>query len=202
MPVIIPEGFGQFTLRWSKTGDPEVMVTTCHYGSGDGLSAQVQSHANKVRQEWIDAFPNTSFADGYTFLGCRVLFNPTDGPLVAAEAVSSLAGVGTPNPLPTNCAFLVRKTTSGVGRKHKGRFYIPPFVLPELNVDSNGFMIAADVAAVQTRFTEFYEGISTGAVPLIVPAILHNDNSPVTLGDIVTAFQLQNQIATQRRRMR
>jgi len=199
MPVILPEGFGVFALKWSAEGDPEEMVITGGYYSPSGLATDVETHANKIGGEWLDAFPVSSFSSRYIFVGVDVTFNPTDGGLGQASFVSNVTGTGTASPLPTNTAFLVRKTSVLLGRKHKGRFYVPPFVLPEANVDSNGMMTAADTAGVQTRFTAFYDGLVAAPAPVIQPYILHDDNSTPTL---VTSFQLQRQVATQRRRMR
>ena len=202
MPIVLTNNVGQFVLRWTEAGDPEEQVITCGYFSSAGLAVDVQSHADKIGGEWLDAFPAASFSDKYTFRGASVLFRSSDSGLVQAQFDSAVAGTGAPNPLPSNCAFLVRKTTTGVGRKHKGRWYVPPFVLPELNVDQNGMLGVGDIPGVQTRFTAYFDALVGAPAPPINPLILHSDGTPSLPADTVTGLQLQPQIATQRRRMR
>ncbi len=199
MPVVLVEGLGIFTLKFGAIGDPEVMVTTCGYFSNATLIVDVQGHADNVHGAWASAFPASALSSKYTYLGVDVIYNPSDGGLVEAAVNANVVGTGTASPLPSNCAYLVRKLTSAVGRKHKGRFFIPAMLLAESNVDNNGMLDTGSITGLQSRFDDFFTQLTTGFDPDINPLVLHNDN---TVADVVNSFQVQPQIATQRRRMR
>jgi len=201
MPLIIPNGFGVLTLRWLAESDPEEMVSTVGYSWTGADEGNPQIHAIALNSCWKTSFPASAFSSRYTYKGARVVYRlPGGGDLLEGEITESIVGTGTASPIPSNSALLVRKTSSLGGRRNKGRFYFPPWFLPESSIDSNGRMSSGDVAGLQTRFTSFFDCFIEGTDPVVIPVILHSSGSPTPTA--VNAFVVQDQIATQRRRMR
>ncbi len=201
MALVIPNQFGVLTLRWIAENDPEEMVSTLGYGAFGTNPDDVVAIAAGFNSDWKAAFPASAFSSRYTYKGVRIQHRPAaGGDLIEAEITENIVGTGTSNPLPSNTALLVRKTSSIGGRKHKGRMYIPPWWLPEVNIDSNGRMISVDVASLQTRFTAFFDATLLQTEPNVAPVVLHS--AAITPPTVIEALVVQDQVATQRRRMR
>lgn len=108
---------------------------------------------------------------------------------------------GTPNAvLPPNCAAIVNKVTARMGRKGRGRFFLP-MCLPEAEVDNTGNISAPQLETLQDRIDDFFEAITSGA-PSGLEAqhvLLHSDSSAPSP---VLETNVQQRIGTLRRRIR
>jgi hypothetical protein len=190
MTILIPDGYAQGAWRFSLTGDPEVMVTTC----GLAVVGSPQATADAFADTWLSEFPAANSADEWTFLGAVLRVGVASGPPVIVEAPRTVQGTQGGNPLPSNCSLLVRKQSALGGRQGRGRFYVPLVAINELDVNPNGIIVAEAVTALQGAWDRMHA--------LISPVILHDGLSPDALPTPITRFVVQNQIATQRRRMR
>lgn len=123
----------------------------------------------------------------------RVKYGPQDlGPF--GEFSDTIVG-GTPGAgSPSNCAFLITKSTGLGGRKGRGRMYLPGCT--ESQVGSDGALDAGQQALLQTAMTNWQGALTFVGQPLV---LLHNDETSPTP---VTSLSVQGVIATQRRRMR
>lgn len=199
MGVIVPITYSQAVIRWGLTGDPSPMVCTLGVGPHPGHSptdVAEEIYADLVMAGSVCAAAQMS--THYQLQGVTVYFQNTGGFEIGAYD-DVLQGTGNSTPLPSNCAFLVRKNTTLGGRRNRGRFFVPPFMEVESNVTPTG-AIAANFAAIQARWDVFYNAL-TSVTPLFAlqPVLFHSDGGTPTP---ITGFSLQNTIATQRERMR
>lgn len=196
MGVEIPEGFGIFSVKMACQGDPEPMVTTCGY-SPTGLSPA--ETALLVWDAGVDAslLSPTANSSSWTQLGVAVTFND-GGNMVLAENPrnSQGSGIGAVT-VPPNCAILVKKVTDTGGRKHRGRFFWPPSFLDAGDVTPAGYLESAAVTNHGEKFDQFLAALILGGVQ---PVVLHS--SLLDAPTEITSFQMQTQLATQRKRLR
>lgn len=106
-----------------------------------------------------------------------------------------------------NTAVLVTKVTPVLGRRGKGRMYLPGAV-PEGQVGENGIIDANVLGDLQDYLNQWFtllaEGDGGGDLVGPTPPLV-NGTGPGTSGPAaydVTAFRAQNIVATQRRRLR
>jgi hypothetical protein len=190
---VIPEGFALAAYQFSLALDPEVMVTTI--GTEMGVSADWQDRADVLADDFIAGFPAANILVGYSFLGVKLYAGHGAGPTTIYEAPRNIVGTNAGPPMPSNCAFLVRKRTASAGRAHQGRMYFPACLLGEDSVNPNGVMGGAQVAVIQGRIDAALLGDYF--------VILHDELTPGGLAPTpINNLIVDSQIATQRRRMR
>jgi hypothetical protein len=97
-------------------------------------------------------------------------------------------------------AALVHKVTSRLGRRGRGRMFIP-WSLEEGEVNEAGTIDGAGIAAVQSGLNGFLAEMSSLSLPLV---LLHNSEgvTPAASPDVLTALKLDSRVGTQRRRQR
>lgn len=195
MALVIPPGYGQAVYRFALAGDSEEMLSTLGYAAIGSL-ATGQGAADQLFADFIVGFPSANIVAGYTFTGTRVLVGQAGGsPLVFESTASSIVGSNVGPALPPNCAYLVSKRTALGGRAHRGRMYLPPFLLGEDAVPVTGVMLEAQRSALQTRVNSAF---GSGE-----KVILHDSLTPGALPPtVITSFRVQPRLATQRRRLR
>lgn len=196
MALVIPPGFAQLVYRFTLASDPEPMVVTIGrnlstYGGID------QADVDTMAGYFTTASPASSLYSVYRYEGMTLYQGQDGAPPVVWESSPSVAFQGTAagETLPQNCAYLVRKRTALGGRRGRGRMYVPPFWFSEATVDSRGYLTSAAVTAAQTRMNNWFSG--SGWVILHAPGISATPDPTE-----IVSFVVQNQIATQRRRMR
>jgi len=196
MPVVIPDDHGILRFHWLASGDFEEMIFTL--GVEREGSATAGAIALAGRTAWVGANAMSTIFSEYTFVRTTCTLR-VGGDLTVGESLQNSVGTASSgNPLPSNCAFLVKKETGFSSRKLRGRFFMPPFNIGEGDVDHNGVIAGASVTAVQTRLTAFLTALlADSSVERAV--VLHGDaTDPTTVAGLV----LQPKIATQRNRMR
>lgn len=201
MTLVIPPGFAEASAQLRNSGDPQPWYVTFGIDVSDigGQYGLAAAHIYTVFQEsWLSQMTAATSLDNITL---RI---GQDGgePLVVISPGGS-TGVGSSAKLPQNCALLIRKTSARGGRSGKGRMFMPN-VLPESAVDNVGVIENATVAAFQDVADQFFNDLAgeggAGPTPMV---LLHNEGiSGSTVPTPVTAFQVDNVIATQRRRLR
>ena len=180
MGVVIPAGFGLLSFHTLTTLDPEEMLWTV----GVDLSAVTnpQDVADDASATWTDNLaPLTS---SIVVLNRTVLKVGPSSTGPTFENTDTIPGTDGGALLPPNSAVLVRKLTSLGGRGGRGRAYLPGISSISGSLDSSGAFSGAAASAV-----------SAGA-PLV---LLHSDSTAPTL---ISSFDCEPKIATQRRRLR
>ncbi len=109
-----------------------------------------------------------------------------------------LSGVGLPN----NTAYLVKKLTGLGGKTNQGRFFLPG--VPASIVDAAGKIPQENLNGVQGVVNAYFDAINA-PVNVIRFVLLHGTRATAVPGGpptTVNGLALQNQVATQRQRMR
>lgn len=119
-----------------------------------------------------------------------------DGPTATADNVwpGLQAGTG----VPANTSILITKNTASGGHRGKGRNYIPG--LPEAQVDSAGTLIGATQANIQAQVDAWLVELAAAGLGYGVYLEHHGDGAPNPT--LVTAMNVEELVATQRRRLR
>lgn len=196
MAVTVPTGFGQASLIFNVTGRPQNVVTTIGFEVGGGTPAE---QAELIRAAWGGTgklFKGDTMKVGWTFVGVAVSIAGIGPDPVLAQSFIPEVGSQAGEALPSNCAFLVRKTTARGGRKGRGRMYLPPTRVGEESVSITGVHLASTITATNSGLAASLAAMDTAGVPAM---LLHEDGSAP---DAITSLTLQSVIATQRRRMR
>jgi hypothetical protein len=161
----------QASVIVNQAGDPEPMVWT--YGLsfvGQPEPAQVDFDS---ASSLLLSFGRARTVSTYTHTRVDFVYR-FNGDLKAATSTTG-AGVGlvTGDPLPQNCAVLVRKRGAILGRKTRGRFYLPG--LRESQVDGLGVITGSEVTALQTAANTLWSGFDNVG-GWFASVILHDDD--------------------------
>lgn len=194
MSLTIPPGFAEARVFWSLDGDPDdhsvsFGVDATAGATAAGIASDIQGAFTTWQAQWGSA---------YTLQGTDVVFNDGGVERTGTDRTPFNSGAAAAN-LPQNVALLVQKGTGLVGRKNRGRFYFPPGRLAEVDVSSSGVIDAADVTVIQGELNTLRTNIIAGAnIDGVV--VLHTN--PADTPTPVLSFNLDNVVATQRRRLR
>jgi hypothetical protein len=139
--------------------------------------------------------PAANFHVGWNIPSLTVDLAKVAGVVQHVEPIGAVGGVAG-NTCPSNVALLIRKTAGTIGKKNRGRMYLPPFSLASGNVDRLGTVAIGAMQILGPRWTNVYNDLVAASIP---PVILHADGSTPTP---VTGFVVQGKVATQRRRLR
>lgn len=202
--VEVPDGYGLGQLRWRLDGDPEEML--CSIGVKLIPSPlSVNDAAANLADSWGTTWTESTLHEGWTFVGATMRYGPLgEGPV--GESIRNDGGTASGVSIPNNCAFLVRKITGFGGRKNRGRIYLPGGYLDHTHVGSGGGIDPSEVSGAQDLMDTFFTTLTTAAAFLNPPYLFHGRDESADPDlfqpTVMTAFQVQNRIATQRRRMR
>lgn len=198
MGTTIPVGYGQATMIFRGPG--AIKNATFSMGFHNGSTVTVADTAAAI-DDGMRATGGIAVAAnmvlGWQYLGVDYTYMDDSGPFLGS-ARTTVTGTKSGSPLPTNCAFLASKASITGGRKGRGRTFFPPFLIGESGIDGNGIVDSAALAILQDYLDATFLAWTSDAPPL-VPVILHEGAG---LPAPVTQWELQGQIATQRRRMR
>ncbi len=202
MPITVPIGHGLFAHELRLQGDSESMYITGALEMGDTSEESVSGIAtvlhNAARQLVIGACVGTTSAVSTTL---KVkLAEPDTYRIGVAVGVNSggLSGVGLPN----NTAYLVKKLTGLGGKTNQGRFFLPG--VPASIVDAAGKIPQENLNGVQGVVNAYFNAVNA-PVNVIRFVLLHGTRATAVPGGpptTVNGLALQNQVATQRQRMR
>jgi hypothetical protein len=201
--VEIPPGYGQATLVFYATGVAEFVNCTMGFKNNDTVerTADYMASVFRIEATKVGAMCEaTKMSSQWTLAGADVSYNRGQD-LEMGTSRASTVGTLAISPLPVNCAFLVRKNTVLGGRRHRGRWYLPPAWVDENLVGAGGaFTITSVYTDLQTRLTKYLADLDTALFPMYV---LHGGPGDfVPPPTKVTSLSLQPVLATQRRRMR
>lgn len=203
MPVIIPIGYMHVIQPIQLLNAPKPYSVT--YGikpdGGDPFqiwpNPTVQDAIDECQDVWLSSFQ--AFFDTNATLGPAVgYYRPAAGRLDLYTAEDApVAGTRAVTGTPPNCAAVVRKRTSSVGKARRGRCFFP-CMLDETNVSETGVLTPSFVNTLQAKADLWLSGLS--AKPAIHHmALLHS--SDLLDPDEVTRLLVQPIVRTQRRRL-
>lgn len=204
--LVIPFDYGYSVIKWLRDGTTAPYTTTIGFKRTDSVST-----ASDIAQDTHDICElSGSIGDAGQMLN-QWTFAGVDSYLMTSSGLSggSSSGVeaGTrgaaTDPALVSTSVIVKKTTALVGRQHRGRMYLPPFILAESDYDSFGVYTLVMNGFLTAMVDAFSTGIRTGST-IQDPYILHRVPKVGTAPDpdLITGFQVETRIATQRRRLR
>ena len=101
---------------------------------------------------------------------------------------------------PTAMSCIVRKVTNELGRRGRGRMFIPGIV-SENEVDEDGSIVPARQTAIQGVLDTWYENLAYGATELSLQPVLFHSAAP-TMPTEITAFAVSDLVGWVRGRIR
>lgn len=203
MGVEIPLGYGQATLVFYATGVSEFVNCTFGFKDDDSVQRTPDYIASVLRVEAskVGGFCEPAIvANQWTFAGVDVNMTRSTGPAMGLSRVTAPGLLAQPT-VPVNSAFLVKKGTALGGRRHRGRWYLPPAWIGEDLIGAGGAIsITSAYTTLQSRLTAYLAAIAALQFPMY---LLHGGPGDfVPPPTLVTSLTLQPLLATQRRRMR
>ncbi len=203
MPKLVPPGFIDVAVKISRTGDPDLYITT--FGARIITPPFTQANATAlwglVRQSF-DGITGT----GEVLRGITVRVGQDGDPLVM-EAPGNTAGLSSGTRTPPNTAVIVSKLSSLGGRRNRGRMFWPS--ISEGTVDDLGLITATTLSAYQLEFDNFLIGLQGGGgftQNTDQMVILHSTDplnpAPTPAPTVVTGLRVEQLVGTQRRRLR
>lgn len=198
-PLVIPDGYGNVTMKWSFEGKSGPCSTTLG----------VRRTGPATPQEVVDAiYDDLTIPDGicdpdnmqeeWTFLGVEGIFMVDDVLTGAAAAGAPVPGTKTTQHIPPlNTSLLVRKRSTLIGRRYRGRMYLPVLSIDEGVISPLGIISSAPFNAYDVIVHETTDNWLASIN--FTPVILHHDETPPT---DISSFSLQPTVVTQRRRLR
>lgn len=198
MALDIPVGYGLCVVQHSVPFASQTQIVT--WGFQDNtVDADPDTIATDIRSAWTGTghpFEANLIADS-TRLDSVKVYIRTEVGLVLGENTTLLNGTRATQPPSPQVACIVKKRTALVGRRYRGRFYLPASFLVAADVGPSGIIATPAVTSLQTRMNAFLEELSLALVPMV---LLHT-LAPFT-PTFVTTLQPESLIGTQRRRVR
>jgi hypothetical protein len=192
--LVIPSGYMNMHFLFSLTGDAEVMSFAI--GGQVGLvDFDPQAASDECYVAFSGGYGAGNWYDQWTFVGTRI----EQAAGAVAETIIPLPGTGgTLGTVVQNTSCLVKKLTGEAGRKFRGRCYFPPISLADVDVNNVGMIDPTVLSTVQSNWDGFIGALET-AEDINALVLLHSDATTPTE---ISSFQVEAQVATQRRRLR
>lgn len=189
--MVIPTNYAQVNLVLGGIGLPNGAEMTF------GVHNEAPFTADELADVVGDELTAANF-DGFITTECqlssiKVKLGPNStGP--TSELAYVIVGTATGETVAPNTAALISKVTDLGGRQGRGRMYMPG--ISETSTDAGGQLDAGFAASLQVMWASFRTSMTAAAAE---PVLLHGDEITPTL---ITDFNVQLTLATQRRRLR
>jgi len=198
----LPVGHGDGAWVLQQTGVGSPMVCTCSFNFS---TAPTSTQMLDLQDAFGDTLMPLIGAD-YTLVNFHVFYRldasndqvfDANGPAVVGTG-SVATGITSPQ-----VAMLIRKTTQFAGRRNVGRMFVPGIL--ETDCTSTGSVTPARLSVWQAAAGTLYSRIAVYQ-PEIVHTKSYDDETEqpptnIPLPTAVTAFVVDNYVATQRRRL-
>jgi hypothetical protein len=187
MALSIPDGYAFVSQTLQASFRPKPWYVT--YGVTGGVSG---TNAQSLRTIFINAWRTE--LDGSITIGNTRMRDTTFAGEAGGATLGSRAGLSTP----PNISVLIEKNTLGLGRKNRGRMYMPCVLGATTEVAESGIIDTTRHTALQAAADAWYGALSGAGLGLV---ILHSDAFASTPTNVVN-LTVDPLIATQRRRLR
>lgn len=209
MGKVYAEGYAEFWVGFSLTGDPEVMYSALGWvNTGVTANDFTQAVVDEIMQLHYNCFvefvPSAyTLNQSFALVGLGTSATDDDPPLKIASLIPPEAGAhtGATDSLPQNNAWLVRKNVT-LGKP--GRMFIPG--VDETKVSNTGTINSTELGLRQLDLTGLVaavEAVEVGGL-FLAPAMMSKNRAPLVGYEpkVINSLSLDNRIATQRRRLR
>lgn len=176
MSLVIPPGYGLAAVEVISVAGTSPFVTTIGVDLGEAGGDFVAA-ANAVNWAYVNAFQTSM---GAAFTVQRVILTVgDDGPGGSVTSnVPPAPGTRSGNFGSVVQAVLVNKVTNVLGRRGRGRMFIPG-CLSQTEVNTSGIISSGSIATFQSDVDQFYDELVTPVavdVPPVPPVLLHSNN--------------------------
>lgn len=199
MSLVIPPGYGNAAFVFTSASGTPPFVTTLGVDisafSGDFVDA-----ANTAFTYWTNNMP--ALIDNDLTLEKVTLSIGQDGPGGSVDSdlpPFAMTNSGTFGPVAV--AVLARKVTNEIGRRGRGRMFLPGTNL-ESGTEVDGSLTTGYRSTVQTALNNLYDDFQNGAAPLLpLPPVLLHSSAP-TDPTPITGFTVADLVGVIRGRIR
>lgn len=183
MTLIIPPGFGSASIVMTATVGTPIFVTTIGVDL-DAFGGDFVLAANRVMASYATTIG--AVTDSSITVDRVTLAVGDDGPGGSVDSdLTPVPGGRSGTMAPASMAAIVRKSTDSLGRRGRGRMFLPG-VLTQIEVGEDGQIIPARISTLQTAVTAFEAALNqtTDPATTLPPVLLHSsapaDPSPIT----------------------
>jgi hypothetical protein len=205
MPLVLPTSFFNAHYRFELEGSSHKMS----FALAGQLNAGVDADA--FATDLSDAFsddltPGYGMANMYnqwSFHGVHVLINTGAGIQAGDFDPALIGGGGGAETVPPNGSVIVKKSTGFAGVAARGRMYFPPISAADVDVNDVGIIDSVVLATIGDNVQNWLDNTLTAVTEIAEFVLLHEQASPGPgTPTAITSFVVENQLATQRRRLR
>lgn len=205
-PVIANDlGLVSMPLQYLATGHTSLITWALNCGANDLATAQ--DAVDDLQANFTTQF-QASLDSGISYGPATIkLGSGTTTPVEAVAAIGAQAGTGSVTFGVASNAILIKKTTGLGGKANRGRTYFP-YLLPTSHIVEPGLIDSTELPALQTHFTAFLGQLTTDSTPMVIANKVFNVPlaphyvTHINMGPAVTAYTVEQTLATQRRRLR
>lgn len=200
MTVNIPVGYGEASIIHSGANGTQPFVVTI------GLDLELYPDnyvlaANDVMASYLANFRNVlhnSMAVERVLLAIGQADHTS--PTVSSD-LPSVHGLRDSSNVPINCAVILNKSTPTLGRKGRGRMFLPG-MLTEGDVGLSGGLDNPTIADFNDRASDWLTALQEGdeTYPALPPVLLHSD--PADDPSVITSLLCAPIVGTLRKRIR
>lgn len=183
MSLVIPPGYGSAAFVFTSSSGTPPFVTTLGVDLSEFGGDFVEA-ANTAFTYWTNSMP--ALIDNDLALDHVTLSVGSDGPGGSVDSdlpPFQMTNNGTFGPVAIG--VLARKVTNEIGRRGRGRMFLPGTNL-ESGTEVDGTLTTAYRTTVQTALNNLYDDFANGSSPLLAlpPVLLHStaptDPTPIT----------------------
>lgn len=209
MQQYLPSGYANVRLMHDGIGALNIV------GSAIGVATGVnggQEIADTVASAWNDALlqGGARLNSGWTFTGTQVTVGDDDEEFQLFIGNLVVNGSNSQPCLPPNVAKLIRKRTALLGRKYRGRMFLPSGYLLDVEVGNGGLIDNAIIAGETLSLEDFFNELTIEGMP---PVLIHQYGTYVDHNGVtrtvaplaptpIVALTPDALVSTQRRRLR
>jgi hypothetical protein len=196
--VHIGDGYANAVIRWSAAGK-DISSTLGLENLGTFTAAQMADDLyGSLVVSTGGLCKATNMFSAYRFNGVDVTSNLGGVMTGASSSGPTVTGTVSSSDVPLNsttCIF--KKKTALIGRKHRGRLFIPCLQIEDAGIDPSG-AIGSIAQSIQNA-TMQHSFVAMQASTFSYPVLLHSDP---TLGpDRLTALEIAGTVGIQKRRL-
>lgn len=202
MSLVIPPGYGSaaFVLN-GAAGTPNFVTTIGVRFPLNGTNYDL--YANQLFNAYAENLMTRTWS-GLTLQSVQLTVGSITGNGSVSSTEDPVAGSLSGADAALAMSVIARKLTSTLGRKGRGRMFLPGLLANE-DVNPNGDMGGATRDAIQADVTNFFNDIENGDLGAnLGPRLLHNDESAGVLPEPtpITALVVDAKVGWVRKRIR
>jgi len=177
----VPEGIGRASMTFTCDASSHISVCTFHFNDQPGND--VDDVATDIRANWLAGFPLSGLDTSWAMGPNSVLVNRGGSEFVGIHS-STDAGTTAFASMAIGACASMRKRTGFVGRRFRGRCFLPAGYIPEADVDEGGVIAATPLGALTTNWQTLIADLNTNAYGMVLVSADLTRVTAVASGDI------------------